>query len=611
MWKDDDCGFFSWYDEVVPPRQKEVILYLVENKKMLEGNIQAMQKREGEMEELIKHLQTELRWSAQIGLAGYRLAVPIVEKMAVACSPSASPPSSTTPPFTPSPPSPTPLDALLSSLSLSSSSVRSSLPVVQSLLRSSPGDLNLSSHSKNCLNAHLPLSLHRLSLASSALSRPPLPLPETLADTRVYVSAALQYVYDCWSELSYSNTSSRVDRAMAFLESVIQITSNSLSILTSYDVYGPVPSSWRAPLTERDGFWEPVRGPKSPSEHASTHDGLGVGLGRTTVIPTDAAADATVCKEGHHDGCYGTVQEAVNAAPNWHGGSRKNEKGQRFVIKIKAGFYEEVVRVPLEKRNVVFLGDGIGKTVISGDLSVARPGVFTYNTAIVGVQGDGFMASGITFQNTAGPDVHQAVAFRSDSDLSVVENCEFLGNQDTLYVRSHRQLYRFCRVEGNVDFIFGNAAAIFQGCTILVRPRQLNPEKGENNAVTAHGRTDPAQPTGLVFENCLINGTERYIELYKANPKVHRNFLGRPWKEYSRTVFIRCEMDEIITREGWMPFREDFALKTLYYGEFGNTGPGSIPSGRVWWSSRIPTRHVDEYSPENFIQASQWIPSSP
>lgn len=149
---------------------------------------------------------------------------------------------------------------------------------------------------------------------------------------------------------------------------------------------------------------------------------------------------------------------------------------------------------------------------------------------------------------------------------------------------------------------------MFQNCMILVRPRQLNPEKGENNAITAQGRTDPAQSTGLVFQNCVINGTERYMELYKGNPKIHRNFLGRPWKEYSRTVFIHCYLDALVAPEGWMPFREGFALNTLYYGEFGNSGPGSRWSGRVKWSSRIPAKHIFTYSVHNFIQGSEWIP---
>ncbi|KAI7732603.1 hypothetical protein M8C21_023749, partial [Ambrosia artemisiifolia] len=304
-------------------------------------------------------------------------------------------------------------------------------------------------------------------------------------------------------------------------------------------------------------------------------------------------ADVTVCKGGGCD--YVTVQEAVNAGPNWG-------YDRRFVIRVKEGVYEETVRVGLEKVNVVVLGDGMGKTVITGSLSVGQPGLSTYNTATFGVVGDGFMASGLTIENTAGPDAHQAVAFRSDSDRSIIENCEFLGNQDTLYAHSLRQFYKSCRIEGNVDFIFGNSASIFQDCTILIRPRQLNPEKGENNAVTAHGRIDPAQSTGFVFQNCLINGTEEYMKLYNSNPKVHKNFLGRPWKEFSRTVFINCKMEALISPPGWMPWTGDFALKTLYYGEFENSGKGSDLSGRVAWSSRIPADHVNVYSVGNFLQ---------
>lgn len=220
------------------------------------------------------------------------------------------------------------------------------------------------------------------------------------------------------------------------------------------------------------------------------------------------------------------------------------------------------------------------------------------------------MASGLTIQNTAGPDAHQAVAFVSDSDLSIIENCEFLGNQDTLYAHSLRQFYKSCRIEGNVDFIFGNSASVFQDCTILIRPRQLKPEKGSTNAVTAHGRIDPAQSAGFVFHNCLINGTEEYMQFYYRQPKVYKNFLGRPWKEFSRTVFINCVLETLISPAGWMPWTGDFALKTLYYGEFNSSGAGANVSGRVAWSNQIPANHVGSYSVQNFIQGNEWIPTS-
>lgn len=223
-----------------------------------------------------------------------------------------------------------------------------------------------------------------------------------------------------------------------------------------------------------------------------------------------------------------------------------------------------------------------------------------------GVLGDGFMASNLTFENTAGPDAHQAVAFRTSSDRSIMENCEFLGNQDTLYTHTLRQFFKSCRIEGNVDFIFGNSATIFQDCTILVRPRQVEAEKGEKNAVTAHARNEPAQSTGFVFRNCIINGTKEYMKLYNSNPKVHMNFLGRPWKEFSRTVFIGCTLEALITPEGWMPWEGDFGLTTLYYGEYNNSGKGSDTTRRVAWSNRIPPEHVNVYDIKNFIQGDQW-----
>ncbi|KAK4409591.1 putative pectinesterase/pectinesterase inhibitor 51 [Sesamum angolense] len=276
-------------------------------------------------------------------------------------------------------------------------------------------------------------------------------------------------------------------------------------------------------------------------------------------------ADLTVCKGG--DGCdYESVQQAVNAAPE------KSDKP--FVIFIKSGVYEEKVRVPLGKRNVVFLGDGIGRTVITGSMNVMQPGINTYNSATVGVIGDRFMASGITFQNTAGPNANQAVAFRSDSDLSVIENCEFIGNQDTLYANSLRQ-----------------KEYSEQGCH-------------------RNGRTDPAQSTGFVFQNCVINGTDAYMDLHHGKPDRHKNYLGRPWKEYSRTVFMHCTIGDLIAAEGWMPWSGDFALKTLYFGELENTGPGSDTSRRVSWSSQIPPQYASSYSVQNFIQGDQWIPRS-
>ncbi|XVF61104.1 hypothetical protein PTKIN_Ptkin08bG0102100 [Pterospermum kingtungense] len=481
------------------------------------------------------------------------------------------------------PPIPTSLHIIQSAISVSFQNLKTGQSMVKSILDSSKGNLNRTNAALICVDI-LSYSDYRINSAKQALTL------GNNKDARAWMSAALCYQYDCWSALKYVNDTKMVDQTMAFLDSLTQHTSNALSMMVAYDNYGDDIASWTPPKTERDGFYEKGSG--------------GTELGFKGGFPSNLKVDVTVCKDGSGV-CYKTVQEAVNAAPD-----NIVDINRRFVIHIREGVYEETVRVPLEKKNVVFWGDGVGKTIITGSSNVGQPGVTTYNTATVGVVGDGFMASGLTIRNTAGPDAHQAVAFRSDSDLSVIENCEFIGNQDTLYVHSLRQFYKKCRIQGNVDFIFGNSASVFQDSEILVAPRQLKPEKGENNAITAHGRTDPAQSTGLVFLNSLINGTDEYMRYYYSKPKVHKNFLGRPWKEYSRTVFINCVMEALITPNGWMPWQGDFALKTLFYGEYGNSGSGSNVSMRVPWSTQITSQHVYMYSVQNFIQGDQWIPTS-
>ncbi|KAH0887973.1 hypothetical protein HID58_050402 [Brassica napus] len=475
------------------------------------------------------------------------------------------------------PPDPNPSQIIHSAISVSYQNLETAQSKVKSILDASVGNLNRTNAANTCLQL-LSYSKHRTLSTDNALTR------GRIKDARAWMSAALVYQYDTWSALKYVNDTAQVGETMSFLDGLIHVTSNALSMMVSYDNFGDDLASWIPPATERDGFWE------------KTGPGMGSDPGALG-FPSGLKEDVTVCKTGECG--YKTVQDAVNAAPDNNGVSK-------FVIKISEGVYEETVRIPFEKMNVVFVGDGMGKTVITGSLNAGMPGMTTYNTATVGVVGDGFMARDITFQNTAGPDAHQAVAFRSDSDFSLLENCEFLGNQDTLYAHGLRQFYKSCRIQGNVDFIFGNSASVFQDCEILIAPRQVNPEKGEKNAVTAQGRIDPSQSTGFVFLNCLINGTEEYMKLYKANPKVHKNFLGRPWKDYSRTVFIGCNMEALITPDGWLPWSGDFALQTLFYGESKNTGVGSDRSQRVSWSSEIPDEHVHVYSVGNFIQADEW-----
>lgn len=139
------------------------------------------------------------------------------------------------------------------------------------------------------------------------------------------------------------------------------------------------------------------------------------------------------------------------------------------------------------------------------------------------VTGDGFIARGITFRNTAGPENHQAVALRVASDHSVFYQCSFEGYQDTLYTFSQRQFYKDCNIYGTIDFIFGNSASVFQNCNIILR----KPLPSQKNTVTAQGRTDPNQNTGIIIQNCRIIPSSEL----KTVGSSFRSYLGRKTME--------------------------------------------------------------------------------
>lgn len=80
-----------------------------------------------------------------------------------------------------------------------------------------------------------------------------------------------------------------------------------------------------------------------------------------------------MAKDG--SGNFMTVGDAVAAAPN--------NTATRFIIYIKAGGYFENVEVGKSKKNIMFIGDGIGKTVIKASRNVVD-GWTTFRSATVG-----------------------------------------------------------------------------------------------------------------------------------------------------------------------------------------------------------------------------------
>ncbi|KAE8658031.1 putative pectinesterase/pectinesterase inhibitor 32 [Hibiscus syriacus] len=251
-------------------------------------------------------------------------------------------------------------------------------------------------------------------------------------------------------------------------------------------------------------------------------------------------ADVVVAADG--TGNFTTIMDAVMAAPDY--------SMNRFVIYVKKGLYKENVEIKKKKWNLVMIGDGMDVTVISGTEASLTVG------PRFAVSGRGFLARDITFENTAGPEKHQAVALRSDSDLSV-------------FFRYHRHRGFHIRRRR-------------RGVTKLPNPSQARPIEPENT-ITAQGRKDPNQPTGFSIQFCNITADTDLL----PNVNSTATYFGRPWKLYSRTVFMKSYIGNAIRPQGWLEWNQDFALDTLYYAEFMNFGP--VPVSRAGFSGPATT----------------------
>ncbi len=307
--------------------------------------------------------------------------------------------------------------------------------------------------------------------------------------------------------------------------------------------------------------------------------------------------DAIVALDG--SGQYKSLQEAISAAP-----MKTDPAMPRWVILVKPGTYHERVYVQRERGNILVRGEDAEKTVVDYNMHANMPGpdgkgIGTFRTPTVQIDGDGMIWENITFANTAGESgrtvdglkVAQALALRADGDRLVFRHCRFLGWQDTILVNRGRHYFTDCYIEGSVDFIFGAATAYFDHCHIH--------ELREGYFTAASTPKDA--PYGYVFADCRLTGAEG----------AHA-YLGRPWRNFAKTVFLRTEMSAVVRPEGWHNWNKPEAEQTTYYGEFASTGPGASPTTRVPWAHTLTADEAAALTPQKVLAgADRWDPLAP
>lgn len=282
---------------------------------------------------------------------------------------------------------------------------------------------------------------------------------------------------------------------------------------------------------------------------------------------------------------FPTIQMALDHAP-------LPTRGGRLYLHIYPGVYQERVFVSRHRTNTSFIGMGTDSSqVVIQAAQNAKSAGGTFFSQTVEVLADNFSADNITFANSAG-NTGQAVAVAVHADRAIFKHCRFLGDQDTLFADFGRQYYLDSYIEGGVDFIFGNAAAVFDGGEIhIIRPGYL----------TAQSRVEPNQNTGFVFRNVHITAAQEV--------SAKGFYLGRPWRPYSRVVFIHSEMPDALRPEGWTPWRAGETPANTFYAEQGSTGPGAHPEQRVPWSHQLSSRQAQTYAPAIFLRGTdRWNP---
>lgn len=313
------------------------------------------------------------------------------------------------------------------------------------------------------------------------------------------------------------------------------------------------------------------------------------GVAAIAVLPM-AGYDVVVAQDG--TGNYTSLQVAINAAPS--------NSVTPYRIFVKKGKYIEKVTIPSNKPFLHVVGEGINEVVFSWDDYAGKPGVTEIATITINSNDCVFM--NMTIENSWGRknDGPQALAVKATGDRIIFKNCKMVSGQDTVMAHGNgkRQYFRNCYIDGNTDYIYGSAIAVFDSCVLFNRDRV----DGSTSSVFTAASTPPGQTYGYVFRDCLLpnnNGQTAYT-------------LGRPWgnaapphTSETKVVFLNCRMGTTVKPERWQVWTSETNTSLITYAEYKTryfSGALVDLSKRVSWSKEF----TDEQAAPYFINSNMF-----
>ena len=242
--------------------------------------------------------------------------------------------------------------------------------------------------------------------------------------------------------------------------------------------------------------------------------------------------DAVVASDGSGD--YKTLQEAIDAAPEG--------RGTPWLIFVKNGQYQEHIDIPAKKPYLHIIGQDRDKTVVMDNRLCGGENAYSVDPgATVVVKGANTFFENITLENSYGHEKQagpQALALNTVADRVVLNNVALLSYQDTWITTStsnNRHYIKNSLIEGAVDFIYNSGNVYLDGDTL-----EINRPSGGYIVAPSHAAD---VKWGYVFQNNVL----------RARPGVNVTdvWLGRPWHNQPKTVFINLQTYINIPAKGW------------------------------------------------------------
>lgn len=217
-----------------------------------------------------------------------------------------------------------------------------------------------------------------------------------------------------------------------------------------------------------------------------------------------------------------------------------------------------------------------GVFIVRGNNFVAENTTFlnTYNYYLTEAEKTDIAGSNLSVDRLAeGADVsdykfkERSNAFYIDADNIEVFNCSILSSQDTLGRNGsanygYHAYFNGCTIGGNVDYICGEFAAVFDNCKL-----QWKTYKNDENNNAKIGYIVAPKTSPYVFRNCEVTTDGAHGDIAVLGK------YGRTWGANSNASFIECETNGYIDSEGWTEMSNGEKASAIF-NEYNNTNKG-------------------------------------